>query len=278
MFASNGFKVTARGRLLAAAGLTLLASSGTPAVPPVEIRERERVQLEIRALDATPPGSAAAWHIDVDPESGGETRFELAWPEPGERVTLRIRAREIPTAPESRHLVELEAQIERSGVEGRTARRRIEFEDETTALFEVLRDPGASLTLAVVATTKPETVVKRASVAGAPIRFRLEIQRITGEEAVTLETNLLQSFVGQPVSYSFDLGSESGHLTLLARRVSGELAEVDVEVSGRLPGHEGPQLLSRREHWITSRGVRSTFSFEAGDPPTGYRFAVTPSF
>lgn len=260
--------------------MALSALFGTPilAVPEVEIREFERVQLEIRALNAGTAGAPAIHRIDVDPERGGEVRFDLEWPEPGLEVGIRLRAKETASAEPEQHLVELEAEVERAGSETHKAHRTIGFKGETTALFEVLREPAGSLTLAVVATTKPETVVRRAPVAGAPIRFRLEIQRLTEDGAVTLETNLLQSFVRRPVSYSFDLGTESAHLTLTARRISGDIAEIDVEVSGRLPDQEGTQLLSRREHWITTRGQRSTFSFEVGDPPAGYRFGVTPDF
>ena len=60
--------------------------------------------------------------------------------------------------------------------------------------------------------------------------------------------------------------------------ILGDVAEIEVEISGMLPGPEGLKLVSRTEQWFSSRLSTSTAALEAGDPPTGYRFRVTPRF
>jgi hypothetical protein len=111
----------------------------------------------------------------------------------------------------------------------------------------------------------------------------VEIQWVERGQPVTLETNTLNSFVGQPVSYAFRLGAtgEAEALSLKlhpARRV-GEALRVEVDVSGTLPGSDGDlQVVARKEQWFSTSGAPSTLSLAEGDPPTGFRFLVTPSF
>ena len=71
---------------------------------------------------------------------------------------------------------------------------------------------------------------------------------------------------------------ESLRVVLTPMRIDGDLAEVDIEVSGSLPGAGRPLLLSRRERIVTSRRATSSVDVTAGDPPAGYRFRITPDF
>jgi hypothetical protein len=106
---------------------------------------------------------------------------------------------------------------------------------------------------------------------------------VAGDRVDSLETNRLSTFVGEPVSYSFRLGSpgqaESAQLTLTPQQILGDVVRVEVDVTATLPGaQEEPLLVSRTEQWVTSRGASSTISLATGEPPSGYRFVVTPRF
>ena len=37
-------------------------------------------------------------------------------------------------------------------------------------------------------------------------------------------------------------------------------------------------LVSRQEQWLSTKGTTSTLSLASGEPPTGFRFVVTPRF
>ena len=97
-----------------------------------------------------------------------------------------------------------------------------------------------------------------------------------------IERNQLSTFVGESVAYSFRLGdrgeADAVRITLKPVRVVGELITIDIDVSGTLPGENDVQLISKTESWTTTRGAVSSVAVESGDPPTGYRFLVTPRY
>jgi len=117
---------------------------------------------------------------------------------------------------------------------------------------------------------------------GAPVKFLIAVERVDGERIVLLETNELNTFVGQSVEYSFRLGQDEGleavRLALLPTATSGELVTIDAEISGALPGPGGTVLLSHRERIVASKRATSRVSATTGTPPAGYRFQVTPDF
>jgi hypothetical protein len=164
--------------------------------------------------------------------------------------------------------------------DGRVERPTREFavEDEVTVLFEVARLGEEPLTLAIRAEATAERVVVPAVSALAPILLNLEILRVEGGQTILLESNRLQTFVGEPVSYAFHVGDTAAEVKLTPSRVAGEMVDLGIEVLGMLPGTDGPVVVGRREQWLTNRGATSSLSIEAGQPPVGYRFRVTPSF
>ncbi len=100
---------------------------------------------------------------------------------------------------------------------------------------------------------------------------------------LTLEKDQLQTFVGQPVTYSFRLGqpgeAESGSVRLLPAQLVGDTLRIEVEMSGTLPDGEGSvAVISRTEQWLSSSGATSSLALETGEPPRGFRFRVTPRF
>ena len=112
--------------------------------------------------------------------------------------------------------------------------------------------------------------------------FLLAVERRDGERSVPLETDRLVSFLHEGVEYSFTRGEgdgrESLRLTLTPVRLDGDLAELEVDVTGSLPGAKGPNVLARTERIFASRRATSSFDVTVGDPPAGYRFRITPDF
>lgn len=268
------------GRIIGSALLALLAHSFAAAQ--VNIERKERVQLKVTPLTATlAPGTRAEGLVLlIDPRRGAETEFVVVWPGAEDRCTVGLQASAWERPGTDDHAVELKAELTMpDGPRVRTS-KRLTFDDRTTSLFELYRLGEASLTLVVEAEVTEETVVTRHPEVGPPVAFHLEIQRMQAGTPISLETNELNTFVGQTVSYSFSLGEEadSARITLKPLRLTAEVVEIEVQTSGTLPGEEELLVLGKTEHWIASRGAISTLTFESGDPPTGYRFLVTAHF
>lgn len=275
---------------LARTALVLLAIGAMPsagpadAAPRIQVSRHVNIEISISPINvsAAPGTEAKDLSVVARPRQPGETEIGLLWPDPDSACRLKIRVSHDQPAGRQAHAALIEAELVLA--DGRKVRssRKLEFDDDQTSLFEVYRVDDRSLTLVLEARAEEETVVSRRTTVGAPVGFMVEIQRVAEGRSVTLETNYLQTFVGDPVSYSFNLGatsdSDSVHFTLKPLRISGSLLEVEVDTSGTLPGEEGPLLLGRRENLIASQGAVSTLSFESGDPPTGYRFLVTADF
>jgi hypothetical protein len=117
---------------------------------------------------------------------------------------------------------------------------------------------------------------------GAAVRFHLVVERLDGDRATPVETNDLSSFVGEGVEYSFRRGdgpaAESVRLVLLVRKIVGEVAEIETDVSAKLPGPAAPILMSHQDRIFATRGAVSTITAVNGEPAAGYRFLVTPQF
>jgi hypothetical protein len=252
--------------------------------PRVQVQRQTRIDLAFKPLTASvaPGTDPAALALAINPHGGGETEFRLLWPGDDSTTLLKLNATRSESAGSTKHLVALEALLTLPDGSKVRSSTRFDFDERTTALFEVYRIEGNALTLIVEAEASEETIISRGGAIGPPVRFFLEIQRVQDGKTISLETNLLQTFVGEAVSYGFRLGdtpaSDAARLSLRPVRMSGELLEIEVEIDGTLPMDEELVVLGRRESWIASRGVVSTFSFESGEPPEGYRFLVTADF
>ena len=152
----------------------------------------------------------------------------------------------------------------------------------STYLLDVCETSETRLLLALRAEEDNRPVVAQSPVAGRPVRFSIEIVRVDGERAVSLENNQLSTFLGESVDYSFRRGendqAESVELSLRPIRIDGDLAEVVVEVTASLPGQPDRLLLSRRESLFTTRRAISALTVASGEPPAGYRFLISPEF
>jgi hypothetical protein len=266
--------------------VALLASLSPPlwGAPKVHLVRRTIIQVKFTPLTtSTVPGTdPLALSMVVEPDRAGETEFKVMWPEPDTVTTLKMRgAHGAPTHGRYQELT-LEAEVHLPDGSKVRSSRPVQFEERTTTLFEVYRIDDQVLTLVAEIESFVETVVSRHITVGAPVRFHVEIQRVEAGRTVSLETDVLQTFVGEQVSYGFRLGStpeaDAVRLSLRPLRLTGELLEIEVESDGTLPSEDGLVVLARNEKWVASKGVVSTLAFESGEPPTGYRFLVTALF
>ena len=273
--------------LTAAAIVGLLLPATVPpagAGPRPQLTQRTWIDLKITPMNGSPVEGTSPERLllKVHPLDGGETAFTLAWPDPESATRLTLRATQSPPSGSMEHAVDLEAELTLAA--GRTVRshRRLELDDRATTLFEVYRQGERPLTLLIEAEASRETVIARHPHVGAPVRFLLEVQSVQQGKVISLETNELQAFEEQAVSYSFRFGdspdSEAVRVSLKPLRVNGSIVEIEVETDGKLPSESGLVVIGRRERWVASRGSTSTLAFESGDPPSGYRFLVTPIF
>ena len=252
--------------------------------PAVRLVERAVLDVEVQPLLIVEgqSGALASRRVDVDPERGGEVEFRLQWPDPSRstRLTCRLSGQAGPEGGDSR--LDASAVLEFPGGERTKAERTFRVRDGGTELFEIYRDERQGLTLALRVHRKVLGLGVAGREVGDRIAFRLGVDGVRGERMVELETNYLNTFVGDTVEYSFRRGDgesgESVQLLMTPVRRHGDIVEVMVEIAGSLPGVERRLLLSRKEILITTRGATSSVTVTNGDPPAGYRFRVTPLF
>jgi len=250
----------------------------------VQFVRKDVVTLEFRPMTARPLGDGPA-NPTLVVEDSDEARLEmdLAWPDASDRSHLVLVATRRFAGDGVATHVNIEAELTTPDGEITRATRKMGFREETTALFEVARLHGRMLTFAVAAEASHERVLSARPTVGRPVRLQLEILWTEGEQSVLLETNELNTFVGQPVSYSFSLGeadvAESVRLEILPGEVVGDVVRIDVDISASLPDPvQGILLMSRKERWLATRGTTSSLTLETGQPPRGFRFRVTPYF
>jgi hypothetical protein len=268
---------------LLAVGGVLLASSALLASP-VGIEKRTKITIELRPLTADLISEHDVGHANLvlDSEYPAETELGLAWPAPNDRSTLVVSASRVPPGAGGPYSVDFEGRLTLPDGSTVHAARSVSFDDKTTALFEVYRYGDRSLTLAVTATVTTEMVVTANPSPGSQVRFRLEIVKVVDGREVSLEDNFLNTLIGEPVTYAFRLAdtreADAVTIELKPQRLHADIAEIDVEITGTMTLDEEMIVIGRTEHWLASRGATSTLAFEAGDPPSGYRFRITARF
>jgi hypothetical protein len=219
--------------------------------------------------------------LAVRPGEEATLAADLVWPEPDGRTRLHVTGTMIESGAGA-PAVQLELRAAAPDGTVAHARRTIAVDQGGATILEVGRRRRATLVFAVTAALEREPRLAAPPVPGSPCLLVLEIQRLRGDEALTLETNQLATFVGEPVSYAFRLGDtgvgDALEVRLEPRRLIGDIAEIEIQVTGTLPDAEQLVAISRREQWHMSRGAASELSIEVGEPPVGYRFKVTPYF
>lgn len=263
------------------AGLLLLVP--LPAAAQIRLVEQQRVQIKVWPMAIDIDDERSLLELEVIDNSTDEIDVEIPWPsaEAPSRLVLRAGRREAPAGVSCR--IRLESEVTTADGQTMMSQRVLDFDDSAKALFEAARIGDQPMTLAIQAEADTRMIPATRSTVGPPVQFLLEIQHVSGGNAVTLETNRLNTFVGEPVIYSFKLG-ETGHaesvqIQLLPVQVLGALARIEIDVTATLPGEGNePILFSRNEEWATTRGAVSSLTIETGEPPSGFRFLVTPTF
>jgi len=267
----------------ACAGVALLAAGGLRADPRVRVDEQESLLLRVRSLAAAAVDAPEGGFV-LRPEGhrAGRLDFAVLWPDPARACLVSLVATRLAPRPGSPSVVRLEGRVDFPDGSRREAARELEFEGRTTALFEIARVDGRALTLVVEAESVLETVIAARPRIGPHVVLHLGVEWVGEGRAALLETNRLSTFVGEPVSYSFRLGdvpeAESIEVRLTPLALFGDVIELRAEVSGSVQRFAGTELIARREQWLISRGQSAALDTSAGEPATGFRFVVTPSF
>lgn len=265
-------------RLVAAC---LAALSPALALPPVVVERHVLLSVDALLVDSShKTRRIEALSLEIGPDSAEKSSLYVPWGSGGARVSISLSAEMAGTSEDGTPALRCLAIVALPDRKPLRSERRVE--GETTTLFEILEEDGRRIVLALRTEPVDRPVVHRLAKVGAPVRFRIAIEKVDGDRAVLLETNHLNTFVGQSVSYSFRLGHDAGlqdlRLDLLPLSISGDLVTIQAGISGALPGDGVTSLLSRQERIVASRLTTSTLSATTGTPPSGYRFQVTPDF
>jgi len=258
-----------------------LASGVARALPVVEQESRLQLTVAILPVEGSTTGAALGTVLlEIPPGDHAERAIDIPWPA-GERGShLRLRASGSPGEAGREHDAVLESWLLLPDTREVHSSRAFRLREGATRFLEVYGDARRRLILAVEAEQVTRPVLRTGPALGRPVRFRLEIERALGERFVPLETNRLDTFVGQAVTYSFTRGQdqelESLRIVLTPLRVEGESLDVEVRVAGTLPG--GPGSIDRKERLVASRGATSSFIVASGQTPSGFRFLITPEF
>ncbi len=265
--------------------LALAAASMTPgrAAPSVAMETHVVLTIDAMTLEAGRSNAAGkSLEVEIAPLKPATADLPISWGPERRAMRVRFEARLISVSPDGEAVLSCESAVTSAGVAPVRSSREIRLSDGGSGLFEVYGEDGRRLLLTLRGELVTRAVVRPPSSIGDPVRFHVGVLRVDGESAVLLETNELNTFVGQSVEYSFRFGQDEGlqavRLTLLPTATSGDLVTIDADISGALPGPGGTVLLSHRERIVASRGATSRVSATTGNPPAGYRFQVTPEF
>ncbi len=238
----------------------------------------------MRPLTAAPvSGESSTQVLRISGADEATAVARVAWPDPGDATTVLLSARLLDGDGTTPPRVLLAGRAKLAQGTEIAAERIFEPNESATLLFEIgRRGKSRPLTFAVAVEIELRPTIALPRTPGAPVQLTLEIQRVLDGRVIPLETNTLSTFVGEAVSYGFRLGdggaAEAFEIRLRPVELAGGTAILDLEIAGTHPGADRVDVVGRRQSWITSRDAVSTFAIESGDPPTGWRFLVTPRF
>ena len=250
----------------------------------VSFSNEERLLLEIEPILVVGASSRSIGPhpLEIRPSTKGTLEIPIPWGPAEAPAKLCLEG----TAPAGQSAAELdfrvEARLTLPGGAVVSADRSFQLTGGTSSLFEVFGSDDRRLVLSIRAERVVRLVARRPAGVGPHVLFTLAVERLDGARSIPLESDRLSTFVGESVEYSFHRAEgdamESLRLVLTPIRLEGEIAVVEAEVTGSLPGPAGPVMVSRRDRLLTTRGATSSFTVTAATPPAGYRFRITPDF
>lgn len=268
-------------RLLLLPGLATIAFSVAAQESPIVHEPAWEVTVSWVLTDRGVNDTVAEGKLAVTPSREDKSQANVPWPGRGE-IAVAATAR-----------------FERAGRESEPDRLAFTFEvalgsaPVRTQRIYPMQDGGSQVVevaregeVALLALLREEPTFRprlRPAPSGiAPFVVNLAVSRVDGERVVPLETNVLRTFVGEPVEYSFRFGvGEAEQLLRVVFTplgVTDDVADLRVQVTGKLPSEGAPVVLSRDQRLVASRGATSSLDVVAGSPPSGYRFSITPGF
>jgi len=265
--------------------LSLVAASAAAPVraePAIHVSEQSEVRLVVRPLTARLAPGAKEPRLVVRTGDEATAQTLLDWPEGRGPTRLELVARPGLVSADGELVLEVLARLTLADGARVQAQRTLRFTERTTALFEVYRAGEEALTVALEAEVEVVQHFTARPIPGASVRFHLEIERVLEGRVILLESNDLDTFIGEPVTYSFRLGdrpdSESAKLTLRPLRIVETMVEIEADLGGALASASDLAVIGRTERILASRDATSTIALETGTPPVGYRFRITPRF
>ncbi len=270
-----------RPRLTAALAAAVFA---VPSMAGYTVVQEQALRIEVTPLIVERGGTRSldALAVEATRDRAGVLDASLPWSTSGPALGLHLEIGVGEGDGDREHELRLSASVRLGASPPRRSSRDLTLSEGSTGLFDVVQEGDRSLVLSIRVEPVLRPVVPGPRKVGAPVLFALAIERREGERSVPLETNRLVTFLREGVEYSFSRGEgdarESLRLLLTPLRLEGDIAEIEVDVSGSLPAAAGPLVLSRRERMLVSRKATSTLEVTAGEPPAGYRFRITPDF
>lgn len=260
------------------------AATRLEALPVIVQETRLLVHLDVLpvATDETGVAPLASRSVEIPAGASVVESLSLRWPEPEATTALRLDLAGTAGPEGGEHEIRLDARLDLPGDRTVASSRNVRVREGSTQILDLFSDRGRRLLLAVRAERTTRAVALVGPRAGAQVRFRLDVARVEEDRSVPLESNVMDTFLGQGVEYAFRRGEgdelESMRVVLTPVRLEGEIAEIAVEVTGSLPGSPSRVVLSRSERLVSTRGAASSITVLAGAGPSGYRFTITPDF
>jgi hypothetical protein len=279
--ASQLMRIPLRVLLALCAGVSLWTSAA--ALPVLTQETRVLVTFDILPVSGDGSGVApvASDTVEIPPARTVSRTLDLAWPDAASatRVELELAG---TAGPDGEHRLAVSARLVLPGGRSVRSSREVIVREGSTQIVDLYSEKSQRLLLALRAERTTRPVVLAGPRAAMQVRLRLEVSRVDGERTVPLESNALDTFLGQGVEYAFRRGDgetlESMRVVLTPLRIEGEIAEIAVEITGTLPGAPARAVVSRSERLIATRGAASGVTMLSGSGPSGYRFTVTPDF
>jgi hypothetical protein len=247
------------------------------AAPAIRMEPAASLRAEVVLTGPDLPGTIGFLEVESLPGQPATASIDLPWPA-GARLALRLAG----DFDSSATTVEAEVTVVRGDEALSRTARRLAVGGSSSTIWEVHRAQGRRILLGVRVERLARPAVPPPPRVGAQVAFRLFVERVQGDAITLLETNDLNTFVGEPVSYSFRRGAgieeERIRVGVSPLRILDDVVQVSLDLEARLPGEDAPPPFRRTQTLFVTRGVESRVVVATGDPPSGYRFRLVAEF